>query len=115
LGTGLVSARVAEPGHEDPCLSLERAMRSVTEVVRDNPALGQFDLDAILWRPRLLRLGSLAVSLLGAIPENSPAVQLVVEHLADGARSPPMLTAAGRGDPFRIELLGDARDAPPIG
>src|SRR5262249_12307002 len=38
-----------------------------------------------------------------------------VEHLADGAWSPAVLAAAGRGDPFGIELLGDACDAPAFG
>jgi hypothetical protein len=90
-------------------------MRSAPEIIRDDPAFGQFDLDAILWRPRLLRFGSPSVSLPGAVPEEPTAIELVVEHLADGARSPSVFAAAGRGDPVGIELLGDARDAPPVG
>jgi hypothetical protein len=98
LRNGLDITRGTDQGHEDPCPAIERGVRSVPEVVRDDPALGQFDLDAILWRSRLLRLGSSAVSLPGAIPEK----------LARG-RARCRASRERRSEPSRARRRGEGR------
>src|SRR5262249_23774860 len=112
---------------EDPCPPIERGMCGIPEFVRHDSALRELDLDAIGERASLLGLRTPSVGLPRAIPEDLPAVQLIVEHLADGGRSPAMGAPAGGGggraargapagggDPFGIERLGNARDAPAI-
>jgi hypothetical protein len=52
-------------------------VRGLPELVRDDPALRQLHVDQVRGWPRLLGLRSPPVGLLGAIPEDPTAVELV--------------------------------------
>src|SRR5439155_13742895 len=69
LRQGLRLGQGPDLGNKDARPPAESRMRGLPEVIRDDPALRQVNVNEVCGRPRLLRLGPPPVGLFGAIPE----------------------------------------------